>query len=132
MILGCSPDNSPKQDNKKPIKEPAVADMWYPAKLTTPAFPRDVEEVIFEVPQVKEVAVVAIARQPIAFVIAKHERPSAEAVIAYCQRRLPPELVPRMVVFVDDFPRSFIGKVLRRDLAKRVETYRMPAQQAPV
>ena len=84
-------------------------------------FPRDVEEVLFEVPQVKEAAVVAIAGQPIAFVIAQKDRPTAQALIAYCKRRLPPELVPRLVIFVDDFPRTFIGKVLRRELAKLFE-----------
>ena len=97
------------------------ADMWYPGKLDEPAFPRDVEEVLFEVPQVKEAAVVAIAGQPIAFVIAQKDRPTAQALIAYCKRRLPPELVPRLVIFVDDFPRTFIGKVLRRELAKLFE-----------
>jgi long-chain acyl-CoA synthetase len=107
------------------------ADMWYPSRpgkpggssRSRPAFPRDVEEVLYEVPQVKEAAVVAIARQPVAFVIAQHERPTAESVIAYCQRRLPLELVPRLVIFLDDFPRSFIGKVLRRELAKHYEQY---------
>jgi long-chain acyl-CoA synthetase len=97
------------------------ADMWYPSKPEEPAFPRDVEEVLFEVPQVKEAAVVAIAGQPIAFVIARAERPTSELLLAYCKRRLPPELVPRLVIFVDDFPRTFIGKVLRRELAKRYE-----------
>jgi long-chain acyl-CoA synthetase len=97
------------------------ADMWYPSKPEEPAFPRDVEEVLFEVPQVKEAAVVAIAGQPIAFIIARKERPTAEALIAYSRRRLPPELVPRLVIFVDDFPRTFIGKVLRRELAKRYQ-----------
>lgn len=100
------------------------ADLWYPHKAgnPAPAFPRDVEEVLFEVPQVKEAAVVAIANQPIAFVISqKGERPNADSLIAYCKRRLPPELVPRLVIFVDDFPRSFIGKVLRRELARRYE-----------
>ncbi len=97
------------------------ADMWYPNKPGQPAFPRDVEEVLFEVPQVKEAAVVAIANQPIAFIIAQRERPTADALIAYCKRRLPPDLVPRLVIFVDDFPRSFVGKVLRRELAKRYE-----------
>ena len=84
----------------------------------------DVEEVIYEIPQVKEVAVVAVARRPFAFVIAGRERPSPESVIAYCKRRLPPELVPRFVIFMDDFPRTFIGKVLRRELANRYERYR--------
>jgi long-chain acyl-CoA synthetase len=97
------------------------ADLWYPGKPDEPAFPRDVEEVLFEVPQVKEAAVVAIAGQPIAFVIAQKERPTAQALIAYCQRRLPPELVPRLVIFVEDFPRTFIGKVLRRELTKLFE-----------
>jgi len=97
------------------------ADLWYPGKSDEPAFPRDVEEVLFEVPQVKEAAVVAIAGQPIAFVIAQKDRPTAQALIAYCQRRLPPELVPRLVIFVEDFPRTFIGKVLRRELTKLFE-----------
>ena len=97
------------------------ADLWYPEKPGKPAFPREVEEVLYEIPQVKEAAVVAIANQPIAFVIAQKERPSAESLIAYCARRLPPELVPRLVIFVEDFPRTFIGKVIRRELAKRYE-----------
>jgi long-chain acyl-CoA synthetase len=97
------------------------ADMWFPDKASSPAFPRDVEEVLYEVPQLKEVAVVAIAGQPIAFVIAKKDRPSADSLIAYCGRRLPPELVPLLVIFVDDFPRTFIGKVLRRELARKYE-----------
>jgi long-chain acyl-CoA synthetase len=99
------------------------ADMWYPTRPGKPAFPRDVEEVIYEVPQVKEVAVVAIARRPFAFVIAGGQRPSAESIISYCKRRLPPQLVPRFVVFMDDFPRTFIGKVLRRELARRYEQH---------
>lgn len=104
------------------------ADMWYPAKPVTPAFafPRDVEEVIYEIPQIKEVAVVGIAGNPFAFVIASgasKERPTPAAVISYCQRRLPPHLVPRFVIFMEDFPRTFIGKVLRRELAKRYEQH---------
>ncbi len=97
------------------------ADMWYPSRPGKPAFPRDVEEVLFEIPQVKEAAVVAIARRPVAFVITRKDRPAPEVLISYCKRRLPPELVPRLVIFVDEFPRSFIGKVLRRELAKRYQ-----------
>ncbi|MEJ2707136.1 MAG: alpha/beta fold hydrolase [Anaerolineales bacterium] len=95
------------------------ADMWYPSKPGEPAFPRDVEEVLFEIPQIQDAAVVAVAGQPVAFVITRKEHPGAEAIIAYCKRRLPPELVPRLVIFVDDFPRTFIGKVLRRELTRR-------------
>ena len=97
------------------------ADMWYPEKKTDPAFPRDVEEVLYEIPQVKETAVMNIAGQTVAFIISGKDRPSAESVIAYSKRRLPPHLVPRLVIFVDEFPRTFIGKVLRRELARRFE-----------
>jgi long-chain acyl-CoA synthetase len=99
------------------------ADMWYPTKGKKPAFPRDVEEVIYEIPQVKEVAVTAVAGHPFAFVIAGRDAPTPNAVIAYCKRRLPAYLVPRFVIFLDDFPRSFIGKVLRRELVRRYEKY---------
>jgi long-chain acyl-CoA synthetase len=96
------------------------ADMWYPEKAgKEPAFPRDVEEVIYEIPQVKEVAVVAVAGNPFAFVIAGKEKPSPDSVIAYCKRRLPPHLVPRFVIFMDEFPRTFIGKVIRTRLVKQ-------------
>jgi long-chain acyl-CoA synthetase len=97
------------------------ADMWYPTKPGKPAFPRDIEEVLYEIPQVKEAVVVAVGGAPVAFIIAAGERPKAETIIAYCKRRLPPTLVPKLVFFVDDFPRTFIGKVLRRELAKKVE-----------
>jgi long-chain acyl-CoA synthetase len=97
------------------------ADMWYPSRPDTPAFPRDIEEVLYEIPQVKEAVVVIMAGQPIAFIISKKDRPTTDAVIGYCKRRLPPELVPRLVIFSDEFPRSFVGRVLRRELASRLE-----------
>ncbi len=102
-------------------------EMWNPDRTERPASPRAVEEVLHEIPQVKDVAVVAIAGQPVAFVIPRQERPSADSLIAYCKRRLPPELVPRLVIFVDEFPRSFVGKVLRQELAKRLEDKSRPA-----
>ena len=98
------------------------ADMWYPSALKKqPAFPRDVEEVIYEIPQIKEVAVTAVAGSPFAFIIASGERPTPDAVISYCKRRLPLYLVPRFVIFMDELPKSYVGKILRRELARRYE-----------
>jgi long-chain acyl-CoA synthetase len=97
------------------------ADLWYPSTLKKPAFPRDVEEVIYEIPQVKEVAVTAVAGRPFAFVIAGKDKMTPNAVIEYCKRRLPPHLVPRFVIFMEDFPRTFIGKVVRHRLVKMME-----------
>lgn len=94
-------------------------DMWT-ADDEMPAFPRDVEEVIYELPEVREVVVVAIANQPIAFVSLKEKtRVPARAIIAFCQRRLPPSQAPKLIIFVKEFPRSFIGKVLRRELVSQ-------------
>ncbi|MCB8944087.1 MAG: alpha/beta fold hydrolase [Ardenticatenaceae bacterium] len=96
-------------------------DMWQ-ADEETPAFPRDVEEIIYELPEVREVVVIAIANQPIAFVSLRDKtRIPAQTVIAFCQRRLPPNQVPRLVIFVKEFPRSFIGKVLRRELVSQYQ-----------
>ncbi len=95
-------------------------DMWHDDEA--PAFPRDVEEVIYELPEVREAVIVAIANQPIAFVQLKEKtRIPAKTIIAFCQRRLPPSQVPRLVIFVKEFPRSFIGKVLRRELVSQYE-----------
>jgi long-chain acyl-CoA synthetase len=99
-------------------------EMWLPAGMEErqqmPAFPRDVEEVLFEIPQVREAAVVAIDNEPVAFLITGKESVSVDAVVAYCRRRLPEALVPRQVIFVEEFPRNFIGKVLRRELVELV------------
>ncbi len=94
-------------------------DMWQ-ADDATPAFPRDVEEVIYELPEVREVVVVAIANRPIAFVQLKEgANVPSRTIMAFARRRLPPGQAPRLVIFVKDFPRSFVGKVLRRELVSQ-------------
>jgi long-chain acyl-CoA synthetase len=79
-----------------------------------------VEEVIYELPEVREVVIVGIGNNPIAFVQLKEgaEVP-AKSIVAYARRRLPADQVPRLVIFVKEFPRSFIGKVLRRELVSQ-------------
>lgn len=95
-------------------------DMWQVDEKSV-AFPRDVEEIIYELPQVQEVVVVGIANRPVAFVSVEDGAwLPARTIIAYCERRLPADRVPRKIVFVREFPRTLIGKVLRREL---VSTY---------
>lgn len=97
-------------------------DMWQ-ADDATLAFPRDVEEVIYEIPEVREVVVVAIANRPIAFVQLKEGATlPARTILAFARRRLPPGQVPRLIIFVKEFPRSFVGKVLRRQLVSQYAT----------
>lgn len=96
-------------------------EMWYAQRdgQPLPAFPRDVEEVIYELPEVKETAVVGVRDFNIAFVTTNRSV-DGQTITNYVGRRLPKELVPRLVVFVDDMPRSFVGKIIRRHLLDKI------------
>ncbi|MCC5808751.1 MAG: long-chain fatty acid--CoA ligase [Ectothiorhodospiraceae bacterium] len=83
-------------------------------------YPRDLEEVIARHPAVAEVAVVGtpserMGEEVVAFVVKKAELGEAE-LIAYCQEQLAKYKTPRTVVFVDNLPRSGVGKILKKDL----------------
>lgn len=85
-------------------------------------YPRDVEEVLFEHPKVKDVAVVGVpATQPgqrvKAFVVLRDgESATPDELIALCRERLEEWAVPWEIEFRRELPKSFVGKVLRRVL----------------
>jgi fatty-acyl-CoA synthase len=84
--------------------------------------PAEVESVLFEHRAVADVAVVGRPDERwgevgVAYVVM---RPGAHTdavdLVEHCRRLLAPYKVPREVVFVDELPRSSVGKVLRRRL----------------
>ncbi len=86
-------------------------------------YPRDVEEVLYEHPKVREAAVVGIQAPRLPFqrvkayvVLRQGESASEEELISLCRKRLESYAVPWKVEFVDELPKSFVGKVLRRVL----------------
>jgi long-chain acyl-CoA synthetase len=87
-------------------------------------WPREVEEVIYSHPAVQMVAVVGVedayrGEAVKAFIVLKEEyrQPLGEAeLLAFCQERLLPYKVPRLVEFRDELPLSAAGKMLRRVL----------------
>ena len=89
-------------------------------------FPKEVEEVLFTHPAVREACVVG---QPHpyrgemvkAFVVAKSEV-SSETLIAYCAERLTKFKVPTAIEFLPELPKSSVGKVLRRQLREKERT----------
>jgi long-chain acyl-CoA synthetase len=97
-------------------------DMWYPEqedKEPHPAFPRDVEEVLYELPEVKEAAVIGVGSKAVAFVtVTRHIEPGT--ISNYCIRRLPKELIPALVFIVDEMPKSFVGKIIRWALLDKI------------
>lgn len=98
-------------------------EMWRSADGHDTIYPRDIEEIIYELPSVEEVVVILFAGRPIAFVKVKdRSEVTKNTITAYCRRRLPPNLVPRRVVFASDFPRNLIGRVLRHELVEEYES----------
>ncbi|HXQ96623.1 MAG TPA: long-chain fatty acid--CoA ligase [Candidatus Acidoferrales bacterium] len=85
-------------------------------------WPREVEEVLLEHPLIADAAVVGVphvrlGEVPRAFVVpAPGAQLTVEMVVAHCGANLAAHKVPRQVEFVDELPRSGVGKVLRRRL----------------
>ncbi len=99
------------------------ADVWEAATPDgTIVFPRDVEEILYEHPKVSEVAVTPIHTDAASglkafIVLRRHEQATAAEILDYVRERLPSSALPAWVEFVEDLPRSPIGKVIRRLLA---------------
>ncbi|MCZ7574855.1 MAG: alpha/beta fold hydrolase [Ardenticatenaceae bacterium] len=83
-------------------------------------FPRDIEEVLYEHPAIREVAAVpstAAGGPPhVVVVLAKGEQATEAELLRWAARRLPPHLAPASVEFRSALPRTLVGKVARREL----------------
>jgi malonyl-CoA/methylmalonyl-CoA synthetase len=85
-------------------------------------YPREIEDVLLQHPEVAEVAVVGTPSEEwgetvTAFVVAAGENPSDQALLEFAAQRLAPFKRPRLVHFVDALPRNALGKVLKHELA---------------
>jgi long-chain acyl-CoA synthetase len=58
-----------------------------------------------------------------AYVVVDDPAPSKEEIIAHCREHLAAYKVPRSVEFLDELPKSPIGKILRKDLRATVGSY---------
>lgn len=90
-------------------------------------FPNEVEERIAAMPGVNEVGVVGIPDDKTgeavrAYVVANDPRPTEAEIIAHCRESLAAYKVPKSVRFVDELPKSPIGKILRRELRAQAVT----------
>ena len=87
-------------------------------------FPRDIEEVLYKHPCVKEAAVIGVPHPeyyevPKAFIVLKQEckgKVTEQDIIQYAKEHLAPYKVPKMVEFREDLPKTAVGKILRRVL----------------
>ena len=85
-------------------------------------FPREIDELIYQHPKVKEGITVGIPdprkgeRIKVYVVLKAGETATPEEFIAYFKERLTPYKVPAEVEFRTELPKSMIGKILRRAL----------------
>jgi long-chain acyl-CoA synthetase len=88
-------------------------------------YPREVEQVLAELPAVAEAAVVGVPDErtgeavKAVLVRAEGAQLTAQEVLAHCAERLARFKVPTVVEFTDALPRTPTGKVARRQLAGR-------------
>jgi len=90
-------------------------------------WPRDVEDVIFQHPAVKETAVVGEpdpyrGETVKAFVALKEGMAASvtpEEIISFCKARMAAYKYPRKVEFVPEIPKTLTGKFLRRELREK-------------
>lgn len=87
-------------------------------------WPRDVEDVLYQHPGVREAAVIGIPDEyrgetVKAFVSlndAYAGKVEADALIAFCKERMAAYKYPRIIEILDDLPKTPTGKILRRQL----------------
>src|SRR5215218_4671591 len=87
-------------------------------------YPREVEEVLFEHPDVAEAVAIGIpdeyrGESVKAFVVKRSGATTTEdEMLAFCKERLAAYKVPKAVEFREDLPKSTVGKLLRRVLVE--------------
>jgi long-chain acyl-CoA synthetase len=87
-------------------------------------YPKEIDNLLAEHPKIQEAATIGVPHETWGeevkvFVIAADESLTPEEVIAYCEEKLAKFKVPRLVEILDeDFPRSPVGKVLKKELRK--------------
>jgi long-chain acyl-CoA synthetase len=85
-------------------------------------YPREVEEVLYEHPQIREAAVVGVPHDEwgeeigAAVVLHEGEELPPEEVGAYVKERIAAYKYPRVVWFLDELPKGPTGKILKREI----------------
>ncbi|MDH5163523.1 fatty acid--CoA ligase family protein [Heyndrickxia oleronia] len=88
-------------------------------------YPREVEEVLYEHPEVVEAAVIG-APDPEqgevvkCFVVRKNESLTEAELMEYCREHLAKYKLPKTIEFLEELPKNTTGKILRKALKEQV------------
>ena len=84
-------------------------------------YPNEIEDVVMLHPDVLEVGAIGIPDEHSGevvkvYVVAKNKNLTEESLKAHCQENLTGYKRPKQIAFVDELPKSNVGKILRREL----------------
>ena len=88
-------------------------------------YPKEIDEVLYEHPKILEACAIGIPDEyrgetVKAFVVSKPGQTlESEEVLRFCRERLAAYKVPKSIEFLEELPKSAVGKVLRRELKER-------------
>jgi long-chain acyl-CoA synthetase len=84
-------------------------------------FPNEIEDVVASHEKVLEVGAIGVPSESSGemvkiFVVKKEPSLTEDILRAYCKKHLTGYKVPKKIVFIDELPKSNVGKILRREL----------------
>ena len=84
-------------------------------------FPNEIEDVLAGMDGLVESACVGVSDEKTGeaikvYCVKKDEALSVDDVIAHCRKNLTAYKVPKQIAFIDELPKSAVGKILRREL----------------
>jgi long-chain acyl-CoA synthetase len=85
-------------------------------------YPKEIDELLYAHPKVLEACTIGIPHEyrgetVKCYVVLKKGESSDEAsLIEYCREHLAPYKIPKIIEFVEEIPKSTVGKILRREL----------------
>ena len=91
-------------------------------------YPNEIEYVLSLHPKVLESAVIGVddeksGQVPKAFIVAKDESLTAQEIKTYLKQQLTNYKVPKYLQFVQELPKSAVGKILRRELPRTLDPH---------
>ena len=84
-------------------------------------FPNDVEDQLVQMDGIRECAVIGVPHRKLgeivkAYIVRDNHHLTEASVLQYCKEHMTSYKRPRKVVFINELPKSNVGKILRREL----------------
>ncbi len=84
-------------------------------------YPNEIEEIVSTHPDVQECAVIGVPSESTGemvklFVISRDKKASIDSIKSLCRKNLAAYKCPKEIVYIDELPKSNVGKILKREL----------------